>query len=90
MRERKQGVQEAKERLTLDSFINLIIEGIKDYLGVLRKVFTVNHAKIDLLNPAVRCVYLGGGYYLTTTDYIKMYGISVVKKVCVKYERIRQ
>ena len=61
MRERKQGVQEAKERLTLDSFINLIIEGIKDYLGVLRKVFTVNHAKIDLLNPAVRCVYLGVG-----------------------------
>jgi len=61
MRERKQGVQEAKERLTLDSFINLIIEGIKDYLGVVRKVFTVNHAKIDLLNPAVRCVYLGVG-----------------------------
>lgn len=58
MREPKQGVQEAKEGLTLDSFMGLIIEGIKSYLGSVRTIFSVNRPKVDLLNPTIRCAYL--------------------------------
>lgn len=61
MRERKQGVQEATEGLTLDSFIDLIVEGIKACLGAVRTVVLVNRPKVDLIDPAFRRVYLGGG-----------------------------
>jgi len=61
MRERKQGVQEAIEGLTLDSFVDLIVEGIKACLGAVRTTVTVNRPRVDLFDPAFRRVYLGGG-----------------------------
>jgi len=61
MRERKQGVQEVAEGLTLDSFVDLIVEGIKACLGAVRTAVAVNHPKVDLIDPVFRRDYLGGG-----------------------------
>jgi len=61
MRERKQGVQEATEGLTLDSFVDLIVEGIKACLGSVRTAVAVNRPRVDLIDPVSRRDYLGGG-----------------------------
>jgi putative transposase len=59
MRERKQGQRKAKNGITLQSFVDLIMEGIKVLMGAVREVIGINTPRVDLLNLNTSNTYLG-------------------------------
>ena len=61
MRERRQGVRKPKEGLTLDSFLELIIQGLKAIMGKITVIIPVNYPtrKINLFYTLLP--YTGGG-----------------------------
>lgn len=61
MRERKQGVRKPKEGLTLNSFLELIIQGLKAIMGKITSIIPLNlpTRKINLFNSLLP--HAGGG-----------------------------
>ncbi len=61
MRERKQGVRKPKEGLTLNSFLELVIQGLKVIMGKISVIIPLNHPtrKIKLFTSLLP--YTGGG-----------------------------
>ena len=61
MRERKQGVRKPKEGLTLNSFLELIIQGLKTIMGKITSIIPHNYPtqKISLFNSLLP--HTGGG-----------------------------
>ncbi|MEE9176614.1 MAG: ISH3 family transposase [Thermodesulfobacteriota bacterium] len=61
MRERRQGVRKPKEGLTLNSFLELIIQGLKAIMGKITAIIPLNYPtrKINLFSSLLP--YTGGG-----------------------------
>lgn len=59
MRERKQGQRSVKNGITLHSFTDLIIEGIKSLMGTIKDTIVINIPKVNLLCLNTITTYLG-------------------------------